>query len=556
MMIFLIKAFMYLIINDPMKIICTIGLFAILGLTCVRAQDSTNMVRIEDDEFWYGFAVNEGEKMPFPEGYNADLNGNIYGNQASPLLLSSKGRYIWSEDPFAFKIENGQIILSNNLSAIKTGKSGASLREAYTFVSGHFFPTEGKNPDISLFTSPQYNTWIELIYDQNQEDILQYAHDIIKNGFPPGVLMIDDNWAPYYGRFEFRKDRFPNAKAMVEELHELGFKVMLWISPFIRPDSEEGRFLMKNKWVVMDNGGNKDLKWGNSVKPAIVEWWNGFSMVMDFTNPDASDWFHQQLEAMVKEYGIDGFKFDAGDSQYYAGNAVTYKKVNPNEHTRLWGEFGLKYPLNEYRAMWKMGGAPLVERLRDKLHTWDDLGKLIPHITTAGLLGYPFTCPDMIGGGSFESFIDTNSNKLSQDLIVRSAQCHALMPMMQFSVAPWRVLDDKHLEAVKKAVKIREAFVPEILRLVRNSAKTGEPIVTNMEFRFPNQGFSHCKDQFMLGENTLVAPIITGSNTRTVYLPKGKWVDYKGKKRKGGRKYEYTAEIDEIIWFKKNMESK
>ena len=59
----------------------------------------------------------------------------------------------------------------------------------------------------------------------------------------------------------------------------------------------------------------------------------------------------------------------------------------------------LDYPLNEYRAMWQRGNEPLVERLRDKSHTWSDLKKLIPHITVASLLGYTFTCPDMIGGG-------------------------------------------------------------------------------------------------------------------------------------------------------------
>lgn len=534
-----------------MKIIYSIILLTILRITPAEAQDFTKEIQIENNEYWYGFAVNEGEKMPFTEGYKADLNGNTFKNQASPLLLSSNGRYIWSEEPFAFKMEKGHIILSNTMSEIKTGKNGSSLRDAYAFVSGHFFPTQKKTPDISLFLNPQYNTWIELIYDQNQKDILQYARDILKNGFPPGVLMIDDNWAPYYGRFEFRKDRFPNAKAMVEELHELGFKVMLWVCPFISPDSEAGRSMMNNKLVVMDNGGNQNIEWEKTVKPAIVQWWNGFSMVMDFTNPKALQWFQQQLDSMVEEYGIDGFKFDAGDAHYYAGNITTYKRVNPNEHTRLWGEFGLKYPLNEYRAMWKMGGAPIVERLRDKEHTWEDLQKLIPHITAAGLLGYPFTCPDMIGGGSFESFINAKSDQLDQKLIVRSAQCHALMPMMQFSAAPWRILDGQHLEAVKKAIEIRESFLPEILSLQQNSAKTGMPIVTHMEFMFPDQGFSHCKDQFMLGENVLVAPVVTENNTRMVHLPKGVWIDYKGMERKGGQKYEYTAKIDEIIWFRR-----
>lgn len=78
-------------------------------------------------------------------------------------------------------------------------------------------------------------------------------------------------------------------------------------------------------------------------------------------------------------------------------------------------------------------------QLRDKAHNWQDLQTWVPNLVAAGLLGYQFTCPDMIGGGEFTSFID--NAKLDQDLFVRSAQIHALMPMMQFSASPWRVLD-------------------------------------------------------------------------------------------------------------------
>jgi hypothetical protein len=63
-----------------------------------------------------------------------------------------------------------------------------------------FFPSKNKLPDTLLFSKPQYNTWIELVYNQNQKDILSYARAIIDNGFPTGVIMIDDNWADYYGR--------------------------------------------------------------------------------------------------------------------------------------------------------------------------------------------------------------------------------------------------------------------------------------------------------------------------------------------------------------------
>ena len=128
-----------------------------------------------------------------------------------------------------------------------------------------------------------------------------------------------------------------------------------------------------------------------------------------------------------------------------------------------------------------------MERLRDKSHSWKDLQSLVPNTIAQQLEGHTFTCPDLIGGGSFGSFLP--GRKINQKLIVRSAQCHALMPMMQFSVAPWRILDAAHLEAVKKIVRVRQENMPYIMQVMREAVKTGDPALRAMEYEFPDQGF-------------------------------------------------------------------
>jgi alpha-glucosidase (family GH31 glycosyl hydrolase) len=486
--------------------------------------------------------------MPFQNGFYLNLYGNNEGNQASPLLLSTNGRYIWSDKPFEFSIKGDNLII-NSLNEIKIEKAGNTLADAYRAVSKNEFPASGKMPDTALFSSPQYNTWIELLYNQNQDDILKYAHSIINNGFPAGVLMIDDNWAPYYGKFEFRKDRFSDPKKMIAELHRLGFKVMMWVCPFISPDTEVFRQLQKEKKLLLSNKNEGSSDWENAKDAVIIKWWNGYSAEVDFTNPAAIKWYEGQLAYMQSEYGVDGFKLDAGDMEYYPSDAISYAKADPNEQSEAWGAIGLKFPLNEYRAMWKRGGQPLVERLRDKAHTWEDLQTLVPNMAAAGLLGYQFTCPDMIGGGEFTSFID--NAKLDQDLFVRSAQIHVLMPMMQFSASPWRVLDSMHFNAVKKAVALRQKFTPYILQLAKQSAHTGEPIARHMEYEFPKQGFAKCRDQFMLGDKIMVAPVVDKLFKRNVVFPKGKWKDESGKIFKGPAVKTLDADINQLLWFEK-----
>ncbi len=502
-----------------------------------QADQTRLVIPAQKGESWWVGIINHGNLMPLSSGYSADLHANLYGNQAQPLLVSNTGRFIWSENAFTVKYDSNAITLTKESGDFVVSKAGNSLKEAYLAASKMYFPPSHSIPDRYLFSRPQYNTWIELLYNQNQEDILKYARAIVDNGFPPGVLMIDDNWQEDYGTWKFRAGRFPNPVAMIDSLHRWGFKVMVWVCPFVSPDSENFRKLQKENAFLQEKDGY----------PKMVKWWNGSSAVLDFTKSSAGAWFNSELKSLMDDYKVDGFKFDAGDAEYYT-DSYGDKTIPPNDHAELFAKIGLGYPLNEYRATWKMGGQPLVQRLRDKGHTWGDLQLLIPNILLQGVMGYPFTCPDMIGGGEMGSFADLKN--INQDLVVRSAQVHALMPMMQFSVAPWRILDASHLAAVKQAVDLRSKYVPLIESLAQKAADTGEPIVRMMEYEFPNQGMTSINDQFMLGDKVLVAPILNADNKRKVVLPKGKWRDMiQNKITKGSQTIQIKANLNELPYF-------
>jgi len=513
-------------------LLCGIGSVAQSQVIQKQSLSGSRMaVKCNDQSFWWAGIIDNGYLMPIKPGYKADTENDNYNNQIQPLLLSRNGEVIWCDEPFSLQNTGDSIIVECKTGNITYKKAGENIKQAYQYAAKTYFPASGKTPDKLLFSNPQYNTWIELMYDQNQKDILRYANAIIKNSMPAGVLMIDDNWQEDYGKLNFHPGRFPSPKQMMDSLHSKGFKVMLWVCPFISPDCDVYRYLEKNHLLLKDTTGNT----------AIVRWWNGASGLLDFTNPDAVKWFKAQLNRLVNEYHVDGFKFDAGDYHFYK-DLVSFEKVPPTRHTELFAKIGLDYPLNEYRVMWKMGGQPLANRLCDKNHNWPDLQKLIPNMILEGLMGYTFCCPDMIGGGEFKSFLDNAS--IDQDLIVRSAQCHALMPMMQFSVAPWRVLDKPHLDAVLKAVKLREKFKDYIMKTVEESAFTGEPILRSMEYAFPKSGYELVNDQFLIGDALLVAPVVKkGATKRTIVVPKGVWKSADGKLIKGPKTVEMDADI-------------
>ncbi len=487
-------------------------------------------------ENWWMGVIGQGHLMPFTKDVEIDTYGKGYGNQVQPLMLSDNGDVIWSESPLRIVNSEKELIVYSRDTIIRTERN-SSLKAGFLYASKNYFPPSGKMPDELLFSSPQYNTWIELMYDQNQTDILKYAYAIKDNGYPAGVIMIDDNWQEDYGKWNFHHGRFKDPGAMIDELHSMGFKVMLWVCPFISPDCDVYRALNKKGYFLKNRAG----------ETAMVPWWNGVSALLDLSNPEAQQWFKDELQRLTMVYGVDGFKLDAGDARFYTGD-IDLNGLSPNDHSQLYGEIGLDFPLNEYRAMWKMGGQALAERLHDKDHSWNHLNMLIPQMLVEGIMGYPFACPDMIGGGQFKSFLDGAT--IDQELIVRSAQCHALMPMMQFSVAPWRVLDETHLKAVKKAIDIRQRYKDYILQLAQEASRTGEPIMRPMEYEYPKQGFAKVVDQFMLGHRILVAPVIEKeANQRTVKLPKGRWKMPSGKIIRGGRTLQLNVALDELLYF-------
>lgn len=524
----------------------TLFLFFVISTVSMYSQTVYETdIKFEKDEYWWGGVVAFGSQMPYLKPVKEfDLSLQNYNNQVVPLFVSNKGRYIWSNSPFKFEIKNNSIKIRSLYEKIEVVEAGKTLKEAYLSASQKHFPPSGILPDHLFFTMPQYNTWIELTYNQNQKDILNYAQSIIDNDFPKGVLMIDDNWQKHYGNFEFKADKFSDPKGMIEKLHSMGFKVMLWVCPFVSGDSPEYRDLMSKGYLIKKKGTNI---------PAMIDWWNGQSACYDLTNPEAANYFVAQLKQVQHEYGVDGFKFDAGDNSFYNTDLIdSYKKdAKSVDHTLAWARVGLEFPFNEYRAGWKMGGEALVQRLGDKDYSWGAVKILIPEMISAGLLGYAYTCPDMIGGGQFGSFIGLDQTKFDQSLIVRSAQVHALMPMMQFSVAPWRILNKENLDIVRNMARLHEKMGSYILSHAKESSKTGEPIIRHMEYSFPNEGFAECKDQFMLGDKYLVAPIISSDNKRTVKLPKGRWRDDLGKNYKGGQTISFDIPLDRLLYFEK-----
>jgi alpha-glucosidase len=122
--------------------------------------------------------------------------------------------------------------------------------------------------------------------------------------------------------------------------------------------------------------------------------------------------------------------------------------------------------------------------------------------------------------------------------------------MMQFSWAPWRLLSKETLSFVKEMADLHCKMSDYILSLVKNALSSGEPIVRFMEYNYPHKGYHGITDQFMLGDDVLVAPVITkGTRTRNVVFPEGTWRDAEGNLYVGDREVSVAAPLGKLLYY-------
>merc|ERR1711976_761563 len=172
-----------------------------------------------------------------------------------------------------------------------------------------------------MLETPIWSTWAKFKTQINESVIRAYANDIIANyaSCSPencGQLEIDDKWQSDYGDVEFDSTKFPNPKAMIDDLHNQGFTVTVWTTPFINKESRFYDTAKKEGYFVKGNNGREQtLKWWQCPLDINPLKRNCASMI-DFTNPDAFAWQSKRFASLINSSGIDGFKFDAGEIEF------------------------------------------------------------------------------------------------------------------------------------------------------------------------------------------------------------------------------------------------
>lgn len=355
-------------------------------------------------------------------------------------------------------------------------------------------------------------------------------------GLPvPGVFHLDRPWGTGpegYGQLEFDPERWGDAQGMLQLLQDRGSHPFVWIS----------------NWAIGERG--REARRLGYLAP-------GSDRALDFTNPDAAQWYRDGLTEFLAGEGelVDGFFIDRGDEpdvpsdpdDVYAdgrrGDEIhnAYPVLMQENVRRALDEARPEDGFAIARAAYT-GTQALVATWGGDTHSRDgfqipevpatgestDLGlrSVLVSIQRAAFLGLPFWGSDI---GGYSEFAD-------REVYGRWIQVGALSPLMRFhgkgSDLPWDMptepRDDAEMtEIYARYIRLHESLVPYLVDLAQEAHDTGLTPVRPLVFRWPDQPEAgDAWDQWLLGDDLLVAPVWrSGARARQVWFPPGRWVD-------------------------------
>ncbi|WP_217586520.1 glycoside hydrolase family 31 protein [Lentibacillus saliphilus] len=453
-----------------------------------------------------------------------------------------------SEEMYTFSAEGGQLDYY-----IFAGPDPKSVLEQYTYLTGRI---------------PLPSKW-SLGYHQSrysyetEEEVRALAQQFVEKDIPVDVIHLDIHYMDGYRVFTFDKERFPNPEKLIADLRDMGIRVVPIVDPGVKKDSE---------YAVYQEGVRED-HFCKYIEGDIYfgEVWPGISAFPDFTDEKVRSWWGDQ-HAFYTDIGVEGIWNDMNEPAVFNetktmdvtvmhgndGRPTTHRELH-NVYGLLMGEAtyeGMKKQLNGKRPfLLTRAGYAGVQRYAsvwtgDNRSFWEHLQMSLPMVMNLGLSGVAFTGPD-VGGFAH----DTNA-----ELLTRWTQVGAFTPFFRNHSAigfryqePWQ-FGEKYEQIIKKYIQMRYQWLPQLYSLFYEASVTGLPVMRPLLMEFPHDEKTYnLNDQFMIGDNVMIAPIMQPSVTdRAVYMPEGTWVELAtGEVYEGGMTHLVHAELEDLPIFVK-----
>lgn len=377
-----------------------------------------------------------------------------------------------------------------------------------------------ETPPITPRWAFEHVVWEDSI--NTQKAVLDLVNRYKKRDFPVGGVIIDSPWSTSYNSFEWDTARYPAPQKMINSLNDLDIRTIMWMTAIMNETAKDAP-VQKNKhfdWLI-ENGYVTD-------NGDTIGWWKGTGVHIDYTNPEAVAWLHEQMDP-VMEMGIDGWKVDMGE-WYLDDTVLTSKGEMPKkEFQKLYYADMYEYTINRNpegiilaRPYSHQGGAcaPVSKNplgwCGDFFGNWEGLKMQIHDIYKSTELGYGAVGCEV--GGYWKE----RSNK---EQLVRYAQFGAMTACIINGGSngaftnhlPW-YHDEEAEKCYHQAAWLHSQLIPYLFSETVNAHLNGGTLLNNVSFD---------QESHILGRDIFTKAITSEDSLTEFNLPdNNKWVDF------------------------------
>lgn len=530
------------------------------------------------------FDSNDGEKIfgmgQYQQSY-MDLKGCVLelaqrNSQISvPFAVSNLGYGMLWNNPAVGQVTFGKNYTEWIARSTKQMDYWLTVADGPKQILENYTSVTGRAP---MFPEDRMGLWQCKLRYRTQDEVLSVARQYKKEGIHIDQIVIDFFHWTVQGDWKFDTTYWPDPKAMVDELHSMGIKVIVSVWPSVDRKSENFQPMMDRGLLIRTERG-----------AAQTYDYQGDCVEIDVFNPETRKYVWEICKKNYYDFGIDAFWLDNSEPdygvydfdhyRYIAGPALSCSNIYPQLYSRVFydnmKDLGDGTVVNLLRCAWagsqKYGN---VVWSGDVPSTFEAFYDQLQAGLNMGLAGIPWWTTD-VGGFMTDDVNDPDFQQLLirwYEFAVYSAVLRMHGDRGPYNIPPLDTRDwgggylhtgqpnelwsygEENYRIMKKYYDIRIEMHDYIKQLYEEASSNGSPLIRTMFYEFPED--SKCwelQDQYMFGSDYLVAPIFhLNQFEREVYLPAGKWEDTRDHKvYEGGQTITVDAPLDSMPVFKR-----
>lgn len=514
---------------------------------------------MEEGEHFYGFGekfngLDQRDNQVVMELNDAYMSDDESTYKSIPFFLSSRkyGMLVNSPKRVIFNMGNKsetEYDFENPDSYLEyflfTNKNPLEILSQYTSLTGRspIIPKWSLEPWLSRRRMTGWNS------PMNAEANIDM---MVNNGFRIGVVL----WEGI--RSMFKEPHFAKMTKLSDKWHQMGIKQICWgYTGHIEKSEVEKSVINKGYFIRFEDS---TLCEGG---------YSGTNYYIDPTNPDAMEWWKKTLynrrflgsdgKSSPDAWNLDGVKLDF--SELFPKNDFNLLNIDKaigmhNQHAVLFSEQiynWLQTIKPDGGITWVRGGGIGLQRVGyswggDRRRTFDQLRGTVSASLGISICGVSLIGHDLGGYRGGNSLLESK-------VYIRGVQYATFSPSFHdhgSAPAPWEQ-NEYGIDNYSFYSRVRYNILPYLYHYVKVSNETGIPIMRTLYMHHPNDDKTYTiEDQYYLGEEMIVAPILTESNERQVYLPAGNWIDFWEQKQiEGGQYFNWEVPLNRIPLFVK-----